>query len=88
MISNSSTASAGNTDSYYIVLLYDLSAGTQMVRTGPVCTLHSYCYRYWVWQVFNIVIPSSLLPHLGACSRFWSIGLIVSFLSFLIRDSR
>jgi hypothetical protein len=29
---------------------------------------------------------SPLLPHLGACSRFWSIGL--SFLSFLIRDSR
>jgi hypothetical protein len=29
---------------------------------------------------------SSLLPHLGACSRFWSIGL--SFLSFLIKDSR
>jgi hypothetical protein len=28
----------------------------------------------------------SLLPHLEACSRFWSIGL--SFLSFLIRDSR
>jgi hypothetical protein len=24
-------------------------------------------------------------PHLGACSRFWSIRL--SFLSFLIRDS-
>jgi hypothetical protein len=29
---------------------------------------------------------SSLLPHLGACSHFWSIWL--SFLSFLIRDSR
>jgi hypothetical protein len=28
----------------------------------------------------------SLLPHLGACSRLWSIGL--SFLSFLIRDRR
>jgi hypothetical protein len=27
-----------------------------------------------------------LLPHLGACSRFWSIGL--SVLSFLIKDSR
>jgi hypothetical protein len=31
-------------------------------------------------------ISSSLLTHLGACSRFWSIGL--SFLRFLIRDSR
>jgi hypothetical protein len=29
---------------------------------------------------------SLLLPHFEACSRFWSIGL--SFLSFLIRDSR
>jgi hypothetical protein len=29
---------------------------------------------------------SSLFPHFGACSRFWSIGL--SFLSFFIRDNR
>jgi hypothetical protein len=34
----------------------------------------------------NIFFSSSLLPHVGAYSRFWSIGL--SFLSFLIKDSR
>jgi hypothetical protein len=32
------------------------------------------------------MLSSSLLPHLGVCSRFWSIRL--SFLNFLIRDSR
>jgi hypothetical protein len=32
------------------------------------------------------LVLSSLVPHLGACSRFWSIGL--TFLSFLIGDSR
>jgi hypothetical protein len=48
------------------------------------------CKTYEAARIYDVEIliffSSSLLPHLGACSRFWSIGL--SFLSFLIRDSR
>jgi hypothetical protein len=47
-----------------------------MLRT---CPSHS-----WLNHPSSMFFPSSLLPHLRACSRFWSIGL--SFLSFLIRD--
>jgi hypothetical protein len=59
-------------------------------------TVWSFVYHmcHYSVTIFNINVAitellffsSSLLPHLGACSRFWSIGL--SFLSFLIRDSR
>jgi hypothetical protein len=41
---------------------------------------------YHTINYYNLFFTFSLLPHLGACSRFWSIGL--SFVSFLIRDSR
>jgi signal recognition particle subunit SEC65 len=36
----------------------------------------------FLWTQQKYFFSSSLLPHLGACSRYWSIGL--SFLSFLI----
>jgi hypothetical protein len=39
---------------------------------------HSHWFSHSMF-IYCVFFPSSLLPHLGACSRFWSIGL--SFLS-------
>jgi hypothetical protein len=50
--------------------------------------LHESSYKNAKFQDTQLILFFSFLvaPTLGACSRFWSIGL--SFLSFLIRDSR
>jgi hypothetical protein len=51
----------------------------------PTSSPPLYRLNYYGSSIIHVFLSSSLLPHLGACSRFWSIGL--SFLGFLIRDS-
>jgi hypothetical protein len=57
------------------------------INYSTVTHLHNLHLLHANISILSAVFSSSsLLPHVGACSRFWSIGL--SFLSFLIRDSR